>query len=332
MQAVIDQFVKDLTAELNPKSEYERFLILEIARGSAQVAACASLEGPDADRFRARIRNEWQELWRELVDRMARRLPRTPEATARALKKILQGVEHILMHLRGLEGTVRAQGALDEPERQHLFDLLGIDGRLRRNPQLCPAGSDAASLLELIAKEIKKLEAKLQEELLGSDKWAQKCAIDGQDKSLPPDAETQRLRSDMARARRRMNDGRALLDWVRSGGSAASLLDPQTGQPLPVTAAARSMRAQARPRAGSPSPSQTAPAPAPTPDPEGPASAASPPHDPAAAPSDEEVARLDQEAFLIAGVLMAEAKERWAATQRQKAAPSTDGSGDQTTR
>jgi hypothetical protein len=244
MLPIIEKYYHQIAADLDPRNEYDDFIILEMARASAQLEAGVRMETADYARFLDRLRNQWPQYRSEMVDRNAARLPRAAEAAHRALVKTRQGAEYLVQNLQAMERTVAARGGLTAEQCQRVFDLMGIPPEQRDDPKRCPAGDDAVNLAAVIAAEIQTLETALETDLIAADRAERRNALNGH--PVPPDAATRLLRANISRARRRLEWARGLLDWLRSGGSLQGMIDPETKKPITEAVAAHVAKVKAQ--------------------------------------------------------------------------------------
>jgi hypothetical protein len=190
-----------LKAELKPRNELESMAITEIARASIQHVHCEDQVILNEARAIEDVDLSWDDDQRAHINRVAGRLGKAPECVAQVLEQSRHGAEYCLERWRGLGQAVAASGRLTEDQRTLAFDLLGISPILRHGTHQVPAADDAAGLNAVIARQIQRLETKIETELKDRDLREQDRARQG----LPKveDARTRRLRSNAARAYKR---------------------------------------------------------------------------------------------------------------------------------
>jgi hypothetical protein len=215
MQRLIDAKEDALHAQFQPKNELEGILLEEIACASIQVRVCEGFVELDKVRVREEADLTWDDTRRMDINAMAERLRRTPHRVAHALEQTLQGAQYLLEHWVGLGDSVEANGKLTEAQRQFAFDLLGVSLLSRDGTKRVPAADDAAGLLALVQRQVKRLENRIEGELKSRDLRAKVRAREGL--PTPPDAETKRVRSNYARANKRLTWATEMFWRVRLG-------------------------------------------------------------------------------------------------------------------
>jgi hypothetical protein len=291
MQEAIDQRIARLTADRRPKTEVERILIIELARSSVQVEVCNRRVLDDARRVLSELDSSWDDQRSQEAQKVGARLGRDAFRVAGMLEQSKQGVNWLLYHWRLLDETVVLNGGVNDAQRQLMFDLKGVPSMLRDTTARVPAGDDAEALLTLVAGEIARLERRLEDALNRRDQ----VALAGARRGLPVmnDPVTRRLKSDEARAHKRMVWAMESLLRVQAGAKPETVIDPETRAPV---------GGQAKPAP------DREPAPTPTPTPTSP-TAETPAGDAPAAPPDdrpipdmpEEISAEDREMLLIVG-------------------------------
>ena len=220
----------ELEDDLKPTDALELILIGEIARTSVQVERAHELMVIDAQRVLDSIVLSWDDDRRQQINNIAARLGSDCHRVAQVLEQSKHGAEFCLEHWRALGDSVAANGGLTPEQRQLCFDLSGISPLLRDNTAKVPACDDAAGLAALVARQVKRLETKLVLTLESRDKLAQAKMRLG----LPVvrDKVTRGLRSDEARAAKRMKWAVETLRQLRHGIPPERLIDYETGQPV----------------------------------------------------------------------------------------------------
>jgi hypothetical protein len=226
MQQLIDAKDDVLHAQFEPRNELEGILLEEIACASIQVRICESYVELDKRRVQKEADDEvgWTDSRRTDVNALAERLGRAPHRVAHQLEQSLQGAQYCLEHWVGLGDSVEANGRLTEEQRQFTFDLLGVSKLARDNTKKVPAGDDAEGLRDLIARQVKRLENRIESDLKSRDLRARAMARLGV--APPPDAETRRVRSNYSRANKRLKWAAEMFWRVRNGVALGQPLDP----------------------------------------------------------------------------------------------------------
>jgi hypothetical protein len=267
MQALIDIRLAELTAELFPKTALERMVLREMARSGVQTEVSHQRLLASIKRMRETVDEWWDDDRRQAVDRLAARLERDPGRIRNQLENSLHGALWCLEQWRGLGASAAHNGSLTEAQRALCCDLMGVGPLVRDNPATVPACDNQPAILELVARQVQRLESRIERVLKERDRTARSKVRDGQ--SDPQDAESRRHRSNESRAQKRMAWAIDTFQALRRGVSPATIIDPATKQPLQADAAV--------------APS-TPSAPAPTPEPAPAPSAAAPPR--SASPAD----------------------------------------------
>jgi hypothetical protein len=229
MKRVIDAREDALRDELMPENELEVICIEEMARASIQVRVCESQVELDKVRVRAESSKEfivtWNDARRTEVNALAERLPKAPTRVAHLLEQSLQGAEYCIERWVGLRDSVEANGKLTEPQRQRVFDLLGVDLLERDGTKQVPAADDAEGLLALVTRQKKRLDNRIECELRSRDLRARARAGVG----LPTvqDAETKRVRGNFSRASKRLKWSTEMFWRLRTGLALGAPLDPE---------------------------------------------------------------------------------------------------------
>jgi hypothetical protein len=227
---VRDRF-EGLMLELKPRTPYEVFCVGEIARNTVFVEIGAMRLLQDEMRIVNRLAGpDWESDARERAERLAQRLPRYPHRTARALERTKQGTELLIEHLQGLADVVQSKGELDAASRTMLFDLVAVPLPLRDGARRVPAADDGPGLAALIAQEIKRHQSNLTTTLNQRDRDDRMTAM--KFPSTYNDRIRRQLRSDEARAHKRLAWAQAMFDQLRKGAAASSIIDPRTSRPI----------------------------------------------------------------------------------------------------
>jgi hypothetical protein len=236
MQARIDMAETELKADLRPRNCLERTVVTEIARATIQVSVCQAQLSVDDDRVREKGDSEWDADRRREADNLAVRIGKDPCRVAHALEATLHGAEWCLDHWRDLGASVAQNGHITESQRQFACDLMGISLLFRDHFAKVPACDDKEGLLALVARQIERLETRIRLVLKERDEFARTKALLG----LPtaPDATTKRVKSNEARATKRLIWSIDTFNTLRRGVAPATIIDPETRKPLKGTEAA----------------------------------------------------------------------------------------------
>jgi hypothetical protein len=250
LAAEVERCTALLTEVYQPTNDYEKKLIGDMGRSSAQLEEIAKQKIMDHTRIMDRAREHWDDDRRTYVADLGTKLPRQPSRVTEALGNTKQGLEWLLNRWNTLDSILRHAGEWDEAQRQVAFDLLGIDHALRPGNPMVPAGTDTVGLAALVADQIDALNT-LLEASLEKDAQDQSFAMMGI--LLEEDAATKRLRRNERDARRDYRYARAELDRVRAeaarasgsgiGGAAAP------AAPSPAAQSGYRSQAQSRPQA-----------------------------------------------------------------------------------
>jgi hypothetical protein len=253
MQERIDIREEELTAEHEPTNAMERMLISEMARSGVQVDVNHARLLVHSKLMQETVDEWWEDDRRQAANNLAARLAKDPGRVAQRLEASLHGALWCLEQWRGLRASAAANGGLTEPQRQLLFDLMGISPLSRDHNERVPAADDKEALLALVAAEVKRLERRIELVLKPRDKMAQTKVREGIKE--PQDPESRNHRSNESRAHKRLRWAMDTFTALRRGVAPATIIDPETGQPLRP-------QAPAAPAPGSPAAS-TAPTTAP---------------------------------------------------------------------
>jgi hypothetical protein len=263
----IDDRTRDYTAELKPKTGLERWLVFEMARTSVQVEVCANLRLLDQRRVLDRAAGPcWEVDAKARAQRLAAKLPSDPARVAWELECTRQGTLLLIYHWNCLGDAIANNSGLDDGQRALAFDLLGVPQVLRNGSRQVPPGSDAPALAALVARETARHQANLDTVLNDRDQSEQAWVM--MNVVRHPDTTTRQLRSDEARAYKRMVWATETLKQIRKGVNAATIIDPATRNPLDPNAdaprrAGRAPNAKAKAAPAAPPPTPTSPSPPP---------------------------------------------------------------------
>jgi hypothetical protein len=258
MQRLIDAKEDELHAAFPPQNELEGILLEEIAIASIQVRVCDGQLEVDQRRVKEETDLRWDGARRSDIGALAERLGKSPYRVVHRLEESLQGAEYCRELWIGLGDSVQANGKLSEVQRQLAFDLLAVGLLSRDGTRRVPAADDAANLLDLVRRQVKRLTNKIEGELKQLDLSARLRARLGQ--PAPPDAETRRVRSNHSRAKKRLTWATEMFWRVRRGIAQGQPLDPEDTAAIFGTATGKA-RAKARAKAAPEANASTGPAP-----------------------------------------------------------------------
>ena len=207
LAALIKKKTTALTRRYCPTSEYEVGLVAQMARASAQIALCSTLKLIDLQRTRDRTVLCWDSDRSVYIDELGARLSEDPEGVKRALERTKQGVEWLLIHLYGLLDVLESNGTWDERPSRLASNLLCTRSKFRQGCRK-PA-AEAEDLAALVAREVDRLETRLEDRLLDRDRSERGMAEVGA--PMEEDADSQRLRRFEASARKEYRRARAEL-------------------------------------------------------------------------------------------------------------------------
>ena len=200
------------------------------ARASVQVDSCTELWTINKERILEKDESAWHDERTQAADRLARRLADEPYDVARELARSKHGTLILISRWQSLGDAVASNQAFDDEQVQMAYDLLAVPKTLRNGSRQVPAASDGPSLAALVKRELAKHQAKLEQTLNRRDELEQDSARLGIVKEY--DKETRKLRSDEARAHRRLRWAEATFQGLRQGVDPATVIDPETGRPI----------------------------------------------------------------------------------------------------
>jgi hypothetical protein len=236
MQQAIDERVVAFSAQLNPRTLLERWLVRELARGSVQTDFAADRLLANLPLAVERVDNRWADDRREEAEKLGNRLSKAPYRIARALARTKYGALYLIDKLTSIGESITANRSLDAEQRDYLFDVLGVDPVLRNGSLKVPAANDASGLARVVENERARLSLKVERELDARDQAEQNAARLGIVRSY--DQETRNLRSDERRAQRRYDWAWSVLGQVRRGVDPSTIIDPETKRPINPRASA----------------------------------------------------------------------------------------------
>jgi hypothetical protein len=245
MQALIDVREEELTADHEPKNAMERMLIGEMARAGVQAEVNHARVLAHTKLMQETVDDWWDDDRRQATHNLAARLAKDPCRVAQRLEASLHGALWCLEQWHGLGASAAANGGLTEPQRQLMCDLMGISPLLRDNTERVPAADDKEKLLAHVAREVKRLETRIELVLKRRDLIARAKVEHGF--NLPQDPESRNHRSNESRAHKRLVWATNTFNDLRRGLAPATIIDPETGRPLQAVAAGEAAAAAQEP-------------------------------------------------------------------------------------
>jgi hypothetical protein len=176
LQKAIECKTAELTEIFEPVNDYERSQVAGMARAAAQKEHASNLMVIDNMRSMERATICWDSDRREYIENLGAKLRRDPSRVAYALDRTKQGVEYKLRNWERLGWTLQANKVWSEEQKSTALDLLGIELKYRADNPVLPADADVAWQTRVVDREVKRLNALLEERLLKLDAAAQACA------------------------------------------------------------------------------------------------------------------------------------------------------------
>src|SRR5207248_4167318 len=106
LQALIDGRTAGFTAQFQPTTPYEDFLIVEMGRAAGKLDRCDQLMHVDLQRCHDRACFFWDSDRRNYIEDLGARLARDPRRIAAVLEQTKQGVAWILDNWMGLSDAL----------------------------------------------------------------------------------------------------------------------------------------------------------------------------------------------------------------------------------
>jgi hypothetical protein len=232
LQADIVICTAEMVEQFRPTTPYEKGLVDELGRVTAQLRLCETLKVIDFQRGIDRAVLCWDEDRRDHVHSLGARLARDPARVSEALRRTKQGTDWCVERWEGLAEAVEVRGEWTDEQRRLAFDLLGVPLEFRATSRRVPAASDTGALVELAERELERHRHRLEDRLLDVDEAWRAMAAAGM--PFEEDATTRSLRRAEAMLRRVRDRARAELLRVRAEAGAAA----PAGGPSPAPAAA----------------------------------------------------------------------------------------------
>src|SRR4051812_1545285 len=136
----------ELTRQFAPASQYEVWLVGEMAMAMARLDRCADLAVCDLQRRLDIAAFDWDDDRRTRVEDLGRRLPRDPSRVSHALEQSTHGADWLIARWEGIRGVLATGGAADEGLRGLAYDLLGGPLELRAGGYRGPPAGDVDGL------------------------------------------------------------------------------------------------------------------------------------------------------------------------------------------
>jgi hypothetical protein len=231
LQADIDACTAEMVEQFRPTTPYQRGLVDELGRVTAQLRLCEELTVIDFQRGIDRAVLCWDEDRRDHVHALGARLARDPSRVSEALRRTKQGTDWCLERWAGLEEAAEVQGSWTDEQRRLAFDLLGVPLEFRATSRNVPDASEGAALAELAAREIARHGGRLESSLIDLDEAMQAMAASGM--PMEEDATTRSLRRSESMLRRARDKARAELLRVRAEAPATSSTTSPPATPAP---------------------------------------------------------------------------------------------------
>src|SRR4051812_30749421 len=199
----------ELTRQFAPASQYEVWLVGEMAMAMARLDRYADLAVADLQRRLDIAAFDWDDDRRTRVEDLGRRLPRDPSRASHALEQSTHGADWLIARWEGIRGVLATGGAADEGLRGLAYDLLGVPLELRSGAYRVPAAGDVDGLSALAGREVARLKERQEFALDDRDESGRSMAMAGM--PYDDDPESARLRRYESGIRRALDRARAEL-------------------------------------------------------------------------------------------------------------------------
>jgi hypothetical protein len=226
----IDAREEKMKGELQPDGELQTYMVHEMAVASVQVQTGEDMILVESEDAIASVDDTWDDERREQASKLADRLPRAPRRVVQALENTKHGALFCLEQWRSLDVSISQKGSCTDEQRSLIYDLLGVLPCLRIDTVRVPANDNAAGLVALCRQEIRRLDNRVRLVLDARDRAAHEKARLGRPPVQP--TAVQRLKSDVARARKRLVWAFDTFLLLRRGLAPALIIDPETKQPI----------------------------------------------------------------------------------------------------
>src|SRR5262249_49813527 len=160
------------SGDLRARTEYERWLVRDIALATARIDRVTELQLANFKRLIERAENCWESDRTAAAEELGKRLPKVPWLVSR-LKLTRQGTEWLTQRGERLGAVVGTRGDLEEDQRQLALDLLAVPQVLRNGCADLPPAGETAALAELIAGKVAELRQWQENTLDAMDERAQ---------------------------------------------------------------------------------------------------------------------------------------------------------------
>ena len=127
MKEAIDELAAAFSLQMKPCTSLEKWMVQEMARSSVQCDECSDQLLIDKVRIIERVGISWDDDCAERSEKLSLKLPVAPYNVQRALARTKHGALYLINQLTLLGEAVETNGGLDDPQRQVLYDLLGIE-------------------------------------------------------------------------------------------------------------------------------------------------------------------------------------------------------------
>ncbi|MBX6316296.1 MAG: hypothetical protein IRY99_25800, partial [Isosphaeraceae bacterium] len=179
LEAERQKKVAAYTADLGPRTEFERDLVACLATAAVRLARCVAMEEAELGRLAERAARCWAEDRRAEAEGLGERLAKSPTRAVSLLWQSAAGVAWLLERWKGLGRALEQQGGWDEAQWRLASDLLGIAPELRGTDPRLPRTATAAALAELVRREIRRLKRRKVEDLDDLDALEQHLRMRG---------------------------------------------------------------------------------------------------------------------------------------------------------
>src|SRR4051794_2309798 len=209
----------ELTRQFAQATQYEDWLVGEMALAMARLDRCANMAVCDLQRCLDIAAFDWDDDRKGWVEDLGRRLSKDPSRVVHSLEQSTHGADWMIARWEGIRGVLATGGEADEGLRGLAYDLLGGPLDLRSGAYRVPAAGNAAGLSSLAGEEIARLRKRQQRCLDDRDEAYRSMAMAGM--PCEEDPGTARLRRQESSLRRTLERARAELLRVREESAPA---------------------------------------------------------------------------------------------------------------
>jgi hypothetical protein len=227
--------IAEFSADFQPRSPYEAFLVREMAIASARLDCCAEMSIVDRGRVIRRAGLIWDHDRRAAIEDLGAKLAKDPARVVPALRGRKQGADWLIERWELLGEILANTGAWTDEQRRLAFDMLGVPVELREGSDILPPADDVEGLAELVEGQVA---------MLCEDQEAVLDALDAEERSMAlegmpaeEDAASSRLRKYEASCRRAFHAAKAELLRLREAEAAAKA-GPEPSHKAPLSDAA----------------------------------------------------------------------------------------------